>query len=94
VVTRQLQVERRTEKAPRPKTDVLPLSHAGPMHLPTINTYAMIRPWFRDNVFGVSCYVGTRTIHGSGQEIGLTWWPRQCVCVCVCVRVWWMTCRR
>jgi len=28
VVTRQLQVERRTEKVRRPKTDVLPLSHA------------------------------------------------------------------
>jgi len=28
VVTRQLQVERRTEKVRRPKTNVLPLSHA------------------------------------------------------------------
>jgi len=28
VVTRQLQIERRTEKVRRPKTDVLPLSHA------------------------------------------------------------------
>jgi len=28
VVTRQLQVERRTEKVRRPKTDVLPLFHA------------------------------------------------------------------
>ena len=27
MVTRQLQVERRTEKVRRPKTDVLPLSH-------------------------------------------------------------------
>jgi len=30
VVTHQLQVERRTAKASRPKTDVLPLGHAQP----------------------------------------------------------------
>jgi len=44
VVTRQLQVERRTEKVRRPKTDVLPLSHARLRFLEATDTFERLKP--------------------------------------------------